>query len=217
MPEGPEVWILSKAINRYYIDTVDVKTNSYGKHLIINDIMEDWTFGLTGKVKIDHNNNLKKINTGIVYGQENSYKEYDELVKGLSSKLGTDWMRSSRALLEKEVNKWVKSKRKLAALILDQTKITGIGVAWGSEILFKSELRPDVSACEQNLSKLVDIMIMIREKIEEIYTNELDEKTDKLSIKEFIDGWFSNLYEIREMNIYKKGTKLEVLGRNWWV
>lgn len=217
MPEGPEVWILSKAINRYYMETVNVKTNSYGKHLIINDIMEDWSFGLTGKVKIDHNNNLKKINTGLVYGQENSYKEYDELVKGLSSKLGTDWMRSSRALLEQEVNKWVKSKRKLAALILDQTKITGIGVAWGSEILFKAELRPDVSACEQNLSKLVDIMIMIREEIEEIYTNELDKKTDKLTIKEFIDGWFSNLYEIREMNIYKKGTKLEVLGRNWWV
>jgi len=217
MPEGPEVLILSKAINRYYMETVNVKTNSYGKHLIINDIMEDWSFGLTGKVKIDHNNNLKKINTGLVYGQENSYKEYDELVQGLSSKLGTDWMRSSRTLLQQEVNKWVKSKRKLAALILDQTKITGIGVAWGSEILFKAELRPDVSACEQNLSKLVDIMIMIREEIEEIYTNELDKKTDKLTIKEFIDGWFSNLYEIREMNIYKKGTKLEVLGRNWWV
>lgn len=217
MPEGPEVWILSKAINRYYMETVNVKTNSYGKHLIINDIMEDWSFGLTGKVKIDHNNNLKKINTGLVYGQENSYKEYDELVKGLSSKLGTDWMRSSRTLLQQEVNKWVKSKRKLAALILDQTKITGIGVAWGSEILFKAELRPNVSACEQNLSKLVDIMIMIREEIEEIYTNELDKKTDKLTIKEFIDGWFSNLYEIRVMNIYKKGTKLEVLGRNWWV
>ena len=41
--------------------------------------------------------------------------------------------------LQQEVNKWVKSKRKLAALILDQTKITGIGVAWGSEILFKAE------------------------------------------------------------------------------
>jgi len=60
MPEGPEVLILSKAINRYYMETVNVKTNSYGKHLIINDIMEDWSFGLTGKVKIDHNNNLKK-------------------------------------------------------------------------------------------------------------------------------------------------------------
>lgn len=217
MPEGPEVWILSKAINRYYIDTVDVKTNSYGKHLIINDIIEDWSFGLTGKVKIDHNDNLKKINTGLVYGQENSYKEYDELVKGLSSKLGIDWMRSSITLLQQEVNKWVKSKRKLAALILDQTKITGIGVAWGSEILFKAKLRPDVSACEQNLSKLVDIMIIMREEIEEIYTNELDKKTDKLTIKEFINGWFSNLYEIREMDIYKKGTKIEVLGRNWWI
>ena len=36
MPEGPEVLILSKAINRYYMETVNVKTNSYGKHLIIN-------------------------------------------------------------------------------------------------------------------------------------------------------------------------------------
>ena len=37
MPEGPEVWILSEAINLYkkYNDTC-----AYGKHLIIKDIME---------------------------------------------------------------------------------------------------------------------------------------------------------------------------------
>ena len=50
MPEGPEIWILSKAINKYYLKD---KTTSIGKHLIIKDINEDWSFGLTGKVEID--------------------------------------------------------------------------------------------------------------------------------------------------------------------
>jgi formamidopyrimidine-DNA glycosylase len=215
MPEGPEVWILSRSINKYYIDDYKnngkFKTNSYGKHLIINDIKEDWSFGLTGKVKITDTDSLIKMNTGWIYGEEKSYTDYDEVVK----QLGIDWMQASKEELQQEVNKWIKSKKKLAALILDQTKISGIGVAWGSEILFNAGLRPDMRACDQVLKKLVDIMIKIREEIQEIYDKELEASNDNL--KEFINDWFSNLYEIREMSIYKKGSQLEVLGRNWWV
>jgi Fe-S-cluster containining protein len=67
-------------------------------------------------------------------------------------------------------------------------------------------------------------MILIREKIKEIYDLELNrtmqvckiyDNNNKLCV--LINDWFENLYEIREMDVYKKGSKLQVLGRGWWV
>lgn len=208
MPEGPEVWILSKAINQHY---GDLKTVSVGKHLIVNDINENWSFGLTGKVYINTSDELNKINTGWIVGEQLKFNNYNETVKDL----GIDWMQASKKSLEDEVDKWIKSKKKLAALILDQSKIAGIGVAWGSEILFRAGLRPDMRACDQVLNKLVDEMINVRKYVQELYENELIENQE--NIKDFINNWFENLYEVREMQIYKKGSKLQVLGRSWWV
>ena len=132
MPEGPEVWILSKMINNYYDDD---NTTSIGKHLIINDIQEDWSFGLNGKVKINENNELVKIETGWIYGEKKQYEK----------SIGLDWMTASKKELEEEVQKWTKSNKKLASLILDQSKICGIGVAWGSEILYKAKLSKPIN------------------------------------------------------------------------
>jgi formamidopyrimidine-DNA glycosylase len=115
--------------------------------------------------------------------------------------------------LQSEINRWVKCARKLGGLMLDQTKISGIGVAWGSEILFRAGLRPDMRACDQNLNKLVESMVTIREKIKKVYSEQVSED----NCKQFINEWYVNLYDIREMEIYKKGSKLEVLGRSWWV
>lgn len=204
MPEGPEIWILSKAINLHYMSQ---KTNSYGKHLTFNDKNENWSFGLTGKVKLDENDILSKQNTGWIYGEQTT----NDTLK----KLGIDWMTSTEEELEKEIDKWIKSKKKIAGLMLDQTKICGIGVAWGSEILFKANLRPDMRACDQVLDKLVSSIISIRKKIQNIYEIFLQENKDNL--QEFINDWFENLYENREMDVYKKGSKLQVLGRSWWV
>ena len=225
MPEGPEIWILSKAINNFYLND---NTISFGKHLIIKDIKENWSFGLNGKINISSYNELVKIDLGWINGDKIKYNDdYRETTK----ELGLDWMTASKEELEKEVNKWIKSKKKLAALILDQTKISGIGVAWGSEILFKADLRPDIKACDQDLTeassglnKLVDSMIKIRKKIQDIYDLELNRTLEvckiynsDLKLRLLINEWFENLYEIREMDIYKKGSKLEVLGRSWWV
>ena len=211
MPEGPEIWILSEGINKFYHCE---KTRAYGKHLFIFKKIEEksgenWSFGLTGKVQILDNDELIKMHSGWLYGDQLEFLNYDEEIK----KLGINWLTSSEEKLSKEIDTWVSSKKKLAGLILDQSKISGIGVAWGSEILFKSGLRPDVRACDQDLRKLVYSMIEIREKIKQIYSEQVDEST----CKNFINKWFENLYAIREMNIYKKGTKLEVLGRSWWV
>jgi formamidopyrimidine-DNA glycosylase len=255
MPEGPEVWILSEAINKFYHCE---KTRAYGKHLFLSppfrkveantntntdtntntnfgsakprspwtfskqsDVVSggcglNWSFGLTGKIQITDDNTIIKLNSGWIYGDQIEFHDYDEETR----KLGTNWLTSSAADLHKIVDGWIKSKKKLAGLILDQTKISGIGVAWGSEILFKAGLRPDMRACDQVLTKgsgalknLVDSMIEIRDKVKKQYSEYLDE----LNCKEFINDWFENLYEIRDMEIYQKGSKLEVLGRSWWV
>jgi len=217
MPEGPEVWILSKAINKFYSND---NTISFGKHLIIKDIKENWSFGLNGKVGITRFNELVKIYTGWINGDELKYVDYEDSIK----ELGLDWMTASKEDIQKEVDKWIKSKKKLAGLILNQSKICGIGVAWGSEILFKANLRPHARACDQDLNTLVDSMIEVRTKIQETYELELSRTLEVCKIynnnnklRLFIDDWFENLYEIREMVIYNNGFKMEVLGRNWWV
>jgi formamidopyrimidine-DNA glycosylase len=213
MPEGPEVWILSKAINEYYDNN---KTYSVGKHLIIKDISEDWSFGLTGKVEITETNTLEKVNFGYIFGEK--------LPLSLTvNMLALDWMQTNISDLEAEIKTWSCSKKKLAGLMLDQRKICGIGVAWGSEILFNANLCPDKRACDQDLSNLAKAMIEKQEQIKSIYQNELYDvlqlcrkhKNNDL-LKEFINEWFKNLYEIREMKIYKNGTKTQVLGRSWW-
>lgn len=204
MPEGPEVWILSKAINSHFNEQ---KSLSRGKHLFIPDKKENWSFGLTGKVQLDEKNELFKLNTGWIYGDQVKYENLEDEV----SKLGIDFMNANDNLIREEVDKWIKSKKKLAGLMLDQSKISGIGVAWGSEILFKAGLRPDMRTCDQNLSTLADSILYIRNKIKNIYENELKDP------ESLINGWFENLYQVREMNVYKKGSKIEVLGRSWWV
>jgi len=208
MPEGPEVWILSKAVNEFYKKD---RTISYGKHLFILDKSENWSFGLTGNVALDdyNENELIKIETGWINGDQ---VKYDNLNSELD-KLGIDFMTSDENLIRHQVDKWIKSKKKLAALILDQTMISGIGVAWGSEILFRADLRPDMRSCDQVLNKLADSILYIREQIKNIYEKELKEK----GAEKLIGKWFHNLYDIRVMNIYKKGSKLTVLGRTWWV
>lgn len=67
-------------------------------------------------------------------------------------------------------------------------------------------------------------MIDVRAKIQHTYLLELNRTLDVCKIydsdnklRALINEWFQNLYEIREMDIYKNGTKLQVLGRSWWV
>ena len=212
MPEGPEVWILSQAINLY---NTKFNTFAYGKHLVIQDQLDgvdifiDWSFGLTGKVKID-DDRIKKVNSGAVYGEQDMYCSKDQLLQGY----GVNWLSATEEELQNVVTKWVGLKRVLGGLLLDQSQICGIGVAWGSEILHRVGLKPDVKAFEQDLSGLVKGLIEVRNEITALYSSELTKAED---VKEFINSWFHNLYKIRVMNVYKKGTQVKVSGRTWWV
>jgi formamidopyrimidine-DNA glycosylase len=209
MPEGPEVWILSKAINKYYNYE---KTISYGKHLFLlnkNNEGTNWSFGLTGKVNINENNDLMKVNTGYIYGHVENYNDYTKETE----KLGIDWFTCKEEEIKKEVESWKKSRKKIALLLLDQSKISGIGIAWGSEIIFKSRLKPDLPACDQDINNLSNSMIEIRDVIKKVYSEFLNTN----DCKYFINEWFHNLYKIRQMNIYKKGSQIKISGRIWWV
>lgn len=207
MPEGPEVWILAQAINRCF--SPDCSTySSRGKHLRNNETNEDWSFGLSGRVRFnDKTKTIEKINIGYVTGSIDS-------VAKTEPKLGIDWLSADPTQLQAEIQMWASSKKKLAGLMLDQSKICGIGVAWGSEILHVAGLRPDLPANQQDLGNLWRFLVSKREAIMSLYKDFLISSEDPLL---FVDLWFENLYEKRNMQIYKKGTKVEVLSRNWWI
>lgn len=207
MPEGPEVWILAQATNRCF--SRDCSTYiSRGKHLRNLETSEDWSFGLSGRVRFHSDSKkLEKITTGYVTGSINT-------VEKTEPKLGLDWLFALPAHLEAEILSWKKSKKKLAGLLLDQSKICGIGVAWGSEVLHVAELRPDMPANEQDLSNLSRAILSVRETVMSLYQNFFDTSDDPIT---FVNCWFENLYEKRNMQVYKKGTKVEVLSRNWWI
>lgn len=209
MPEGPEVWILSKAINSYYSDNY---SSSMGKHLFLHNQKEDWSFGMSGKVYINEGNSISKQSSGWLPGTVKSYtNSYDAIIH-----LGTDWMQATKEELETVINTWKTSNAKLASLLLDQSRISGIGVAWGSEILAKAGLRPDQTAKNQSLTNLADAMIEVRASIQILYENTLQKYNSKNDLKDFINQWFANLYEIRKMQVYKKSTSVAVGGRTWY-
>lgn len=205
MPEGPEIYALSLSLN-----LARIPSQSYGKHVFIRDSLEDWTFGLSGKVILDCNQKLTK-RRGYISGSIKHADSLDALIQ--KNKLGIDWMTASQSDLEHIITSWRDSRKKLGALLLDQSQISGIGVAWGSEALHIAKLRPDVSARDQDLKKLAPALIKIRNEIKKIYT-EIIEESDPL---EFVNNWFDNLYNVRKMKVYKVGTPVEVAGRKWWI
>lgn len=213
MPEGPEVHALAKAINFYFNDTKSKETVvSHGKHLMLVEAKEDWSFGLNGTVYIDSNNRLTKVNSGYVPGEVVKFDYTNEVINS-----GVDWINCSKADLTDAINThFVKSKKMLGPLLLDQSIIAGVGVAWGSEILHKANLLPNVKAYLQDLSQLADVMYTIGSEIRTIYGFHLLEMST-VELKDFINRWFTNLYEIRQMKVYKKGTQVTVGGRKWWI
>lgn len=211
MPEGPEIWILNKAICKYYGEQI---STLYGKHLIIKNGYNNeegeiiWSFGLNGKILINDENKLYKPT------EENWIFGKNIVNDGQTNLHIVDWMEATEDELIKVVEQLKKTKGKLGPALINQNKIAGIGIAWGSEILHRSDLTPDASAKYSDLSKLVKVMIEIREEIKNTYENELNNCS---SSKKFIEEWFENLYKIRYMNVYGIGEKIQISGRKWWV
>lgn len=208
MPEGPEIAILCDALQEYYPER---QFSCYGKHLFYQNtgdhLAENWSFGLTGKVKIDETDVLSKVMTGFVFGA----------IEFNTTKVGKCWLKTPDGELKKEIESWSKSRKALGSLLLDQNLISGIGVAWGSEILYKANLRPELKACEQDLSGLFNALVDIRDYVTNLYGIYLKNITNKTDLKVFINGWFKNLYALRQMKVYKKAKEIKVAGRVWHI
>jgi formamidopyrimidine-DNA glycosylase len=207
MPEGPEIASLCK---RLKILGLDVET--IGKHLLYKNSRNecfDISFGLVGKIKLIKSADgydIEKITTSSLSGDIRQVPDFDSVIKNL----GVDWLSSDRESLLKVVQSWSGRNKKIAALLIDQHDIAGIGVAWGSEILDFASIHPSTPATEVDIERLVDSIISIGEKAMEVYDN-YDEEPEK-----FVDRWFINLYSVRRMESYKKGNTVMVSGRKFY-
>jgi formamidopyrimidine-DNA glycosylase len=196
MPEGLEVYHLACVLRAR---GVEPGARSIGKHLYVQG--QDWTFGLSGRVNVV-DGKLVKINTGRVYGTTTPE------VPGASSRLGVDFASAPETVLAGVVaDQWMGSRRQLGSLLLDQDVVSGIGVAWGSEVLHAAGgLHPARPAKNQDLRGLASAMCRVRDAALAAY-----------SVVEEVDGWFDTLYAVRSMAVYKKGTPVEVGARTWWM
>lgn len=204
MPEAPEIWALHILLN-----SLGYKTSCYGKHLIYND--EDWSFGLHGQVHIDEDGVVRKLQPTEISGTIKECKSVEDCIQ--LNKLGLNWMTCNRNDVEDRLNMWKDSKKKLGTLLVDQTVIAGIGVTWGSEILYRCQLRPDIPIMEQNISYIPDAIIDIRNEIQKNY---IDFILEQENLRDCVNKWFYNLYQQRNLRICGKGTTVKINNRNWW-
>ena len=215
MPEGLEIFILSKVLN-----DLGFVCEAYGKHLFLTHPytgeLFDFTFGLAGRLKISEKNlDIEKVNhPKIVSGG----KEKIPNKKVILEKLGIDWIRATREDVEAVVRGWLSRKRQVGALLIDQKELCGIGVAWASEILNLSKISPGLKSnllqCLNLVDKLVDSILAVRDKFLKIYLHSIC--IDK---RKFVNSWFYNLYEVRKphLKVYGKAEKIKISGREFYV
>jgi formamidopyrimidine-DNA glycosylase len=228
MPEGPEVFFLAYHLR----EKLGIHCQSYGKHLFIqtpdnsdNSSREirDISFGLYGRVFFDNiSKKVIKVKAGPISGDDKliSNDEYNLLLLG--KKLGPDFMQMTREEMEKFVFEKVgNSRRQLAAVLLDQEEIAGLGVAWISEIAHLSNFTEiELSAKGKDLDelkkfKLVDAMF----QIQTIIKNFLFDLIKDLDSVSFVNEWYENLYKIREpfIKAYRKGRPVLIGSRQFWI
>lgn len=212
MPEGPEVYILAKALKG-----LGFEVESFGKHILIKDWNTgerfDISFGLVGTIVLKNDMSIEKIiHPTIPSGDMKKIKTFQEA----KSNLGIDWMTASKEEFKYVIESWGKRKKQIGALLLDQHEISGIGVAWASEILYDCKISPYTKAnlfdCLQLNERFLNSLVNIRDKIKKQYNDFLG----KNKSKDFVNSWFQNLYKIRDMKVYKKGTEIQVSGRTFY-
>lgn len=213
MPEGPEIFILSLALQK-----LGFCCDAYGKHLYFPLNKEDWSFGLSGTIYVSDNLIQHKFNTYIPGKIQENITSLDELKQ--KNKLGINWLTSTESELQTIItNKWANKKAKLGSLLLQQSFICGIGVAYGSDILYHAKLNPNISANQQNLNSLATSMIYVRNSILNQYQDYLTHcNNNNNKLQDFCNQWFHNLYQIRTMIIYKneKASIIKVGDRKWY-
>jgi formamidopyrimidine-DNA glycosylase len=210
MPEFAECWTLG-----YVLDKLGIQNIIIGKHLIIKDL--DYSFGLNGHLKI--NNDLDITHVG--YGIFGKVEKVEKVEKDKLNKLGLNFIYCNEKSLEKVIKSWKGRRKMIGALLIDQNYISGIGIAWASEILNLSNIKPDTKLCDLNendIDTLIKSMIKIRDESICVYKDFADKLKTREEYLDFVNGWFKNLYSIRKMNVYGKSNKnVIVSGRKFWI
>lgn len=217
MPEGPEVSLLCQAIRAAWaMPDGAARVQCHGKHLFLHDTQEDWAFGLHGTVHMSEDGALSKVGVGPLCGHIRPLDAPD---------LGIDWMTASEDALRRTIRAWSSpahgGRRSLASLLLDQHRIAGIGVAWGSELAHRAGLDPRRPACQQSMDDLTNAAIQLREHIMEcMYAPaRVQMAASPEDARRAVNTWFHNLYAMRRefLCVYKVGTPAVIGGRTWWV
>jgi hypothetical protein len=217
MPEGPEVKALEMALAR-----CGVPSRARAKALLVGG--KRFTFGLFGRVRLVRDEGagelrvIKVATPRVPCGDVVDAVDAGPRDDGEGKDDAIDWVSASREQLRAATAQWATRSKCLAALLLEQTPIAGIGLAWGCEILHAAGgLQPGVAANKQDLRRLVDAMCTVRDAAMACYTAAVASAADPV---ELVNGWFKNLYASRAdlMRVYGKGsTQVRVGGRAWWV
>ena len=166
---------------------------------------------------------LRKVCSGMVYGSASAS----------NGKLGVDWATASPQQIRDVVEnrRWAASRATIASLLLNQSHIAGIGVAWGSEVLHHARIYPFEKYDHLNQAereRLINSLISVRDDACAVYDECLDaivdeansvsvQSTEITALVEFVNGWYNNLYHARRMHIYKCGHPITVGSRTWWI
>lgn len=208
MPEGPEVWFLSRLLQTVPGNTA---VSCHGKCLFVGKVTMH--FGLESGVEC-------KVcpDTGVVVTTFNKRGITGHATEGEHMRLGIDWMTSTPAKLHEIVMKNALRAVKLGSWMLDQTAIAGVGVAWASEIAHEAGLDVNKPMRVQNVSKLAEAYVKVREGVKTVYEQELRKAIGKEI--EIANAWFRNLYDARLLHgllkVYKCGTPVSVGSRVFW-
>jgi hypothetical protein len=210
MPEGVEVHVLARALVRAGIPCL-----AHGKHIYARG--HDYSFGLVGRLRLERDATGALAIHKVVSPRVPSGAVEPEGPPRAAGAGNVDWATASAEELAAATATWGSRARCLGALLLDQSLVAGIGVAWGSEILHAAgALNPVLPANAQDLRRLVPSMCAVRDAAVERYAAALEAATDPV---EFVNDWFHNLYAVRGdlLAVYKSGTVVMAAGRAWWV
>lgn len=212
MPEGPEVYLLSVHLQR-----LGVPCFAYGKHIFVEinpseNKLRDISFGLYGRVYYSKKDNvLEKVLGGPISGDD-KIVTVTNISKDLG--LGPDYMSLTLEQCQALVRKWATMKRTLASIMLDQEEIAGLGVAWISEIAYRAgRLDLSLKAKDLDLRALPNTMMAVQEYIKK----ELQDIFSTWDSETFVNGWFQNIYKVRQMLVYKKGRPVLIHSRQFWM
>jgi formamidopyrimidine-DNA glycosylase len=226
MPEGPELWYLGRVLAGVLGPGRSVAV--HGKHLVLDATHHH--FGLTGGLRAEVSGAGPGAGPGALTPAITLRHHYGEgRVAGFEKPItaseaavicaqGLDWMTAPPVAIAKAIRASARRKKVLGTWMLDQSIIAGVGVTWASEIAAVAGVDVAAHMNVQNLSKLADAYVVVRDRVAAVYTAALPPPGDVDAACAAINAWYGNLYAVRApvMTVHGVGVPVTVGGRNFW-